>query len=340
MSAPVAPGNTQDLSKALCQLAQDQGFDAAGICDPSLDDDDKQAWLAFLDAGQHGHLNYLRDSREARAQGAQALLPEVGSVLVVAQSYHQPALDKTRPAIARYAMGKDYHKTLRTDLARLMKRAVVELQLDPTYRLCVDTAPLLERAYARRAGLGWIGRNGMLVSRQLGSYTLLGAVLLKSELPSLSAFDPASLVGCGACRACVSSCPTGAILDVSETDYSAKRREHWPTNLPGRIDARRCIATWSIEHRGEFSDATPDYQRWIFGCDRCQEVCPLNVKAAAASDPRLWARPALRDLNSQQIQDQDDSALSACIAGSPVKRAGVAGLRRNARWVNAQRGVV
>lgn len=318
--------SAKNLGEALCQAALVMGFDAAGICAAELDDDDKNAWLSYLKAGHQAGMDYLEKTREPRAAGARALLPGAQSVLVVARSYHQPQLDKKRPVIARYALGKDYHKTLRADLARLMKHARSSLRLAGDYRLCVDTAPLLERAYARKAGLGWIGRSGMLVSQQLGSYTLLGAVLLGEKLPVRSAFSQQSLIGCGSCRACVTSCPTQAISASEVKDHATDK-----INAPGHVDAGRCISYWTIEHRGAFDDVTPDYDRWIFGCDRCQEVCPLNHKARAGSDPRLQARATVLDLQAEQILQKDDDLIRSKIAGTPVKRAGLTGLRRNAR---------
>ena len=313
----------ENRATALCQAAREMGFDAAGICSAELADDDKNAWLQYLQAGHHAGMDYLEQSRDLRAAGARSLLADAHSVLLVARSYHQPELDKKRPAIARYALGKDYHKTLRSDLARLMKNARLQLDLQGNYRLCVDTAPLLERAYARQAGLGWIGRNGMLVSQQLGSYTFLAAVLLQDKLPRRSAFPPESLIGCGACRACVTSCPVGAITEAKTSSAGL--------NPPGHVDTRRCISYWTIEHRGPFNGDTPDYDRWIFGCDRCQEVCPLNHKARPSTDPRLQARAKILHLSPAQISAMDDAALTAQIAGSPVRRAKPLGLRRNVK---------
>ncbi len=301
-------------SQALQQAAIAAGFDAAGLCIPELEAADRQAWLAFVDRGAHAGMDYLADTRTQRAEGAIALLPTVRSVLVVARSYHTPELDRSHPAVARYALGKDYHRVLRQDLARLLKD--VRRQLPAlNFRLCVDTAPLLERAYARRAGLGWIGKNGMLLSRQLGSYTLLALALLDHPFSPLPAWPEPDREQCGRCTTCLEACPTGALV------------------APGVLEPSRCISYWSIEHRGAFSADAPQYPRWLFGCDRCQEVCPLNREARAGSCPRLAPRAGVLELSAERIEALDDAELTRRIAGTPLRRSGLEGLRRNAAWI-------
>ncbi|MFH1812105.1 MAG: tRNA epoxyqueuosine(34) reductase QueG [Pseudomonadota bacterium] len=305
-------------SAALVAAALAEGFDLAGVCSPAVEAVDRMAWQRFVALGYDVGMPFLRQTHQARERGAAGLIARARSVLVVARSYRRPELDRAGLAVARYALGKDYHLVLRRDLARMMFR-VRDQAPGLDYRLCVDTSPLLERALARQAGLGWIGHNGMLISRPLGSYTLLGAVILDLDLEPLPALDEASAPGCGRCTACMTACPTGAIV------------------APAVVDPRRCISYWTIEHRGRFSADTPDLDGWVFGCDRCQEICPVSGGDRLGRDPRLEPRAGLRALDAQAILELDDKNLRARIAGSPVTRAGLAGLRRNARWIAKRR---
>jgi epoxyqueuosine reductase len=273
---------------------------------------DRLACQRFAAANRDRGMPYLTQTLEARQRGASSLLPGARSLLVVARSYHQPALDGQRLAVARYALGKDYHLVLRRDLARLMFKVRGGAPgLD--YRLCVATSPLLERAYAQRAGLGWIGHSGMLLSRGLGSYTLLGSVVMDQDLAPTSTAAPAVDDGCGHCRSCIEACPTAAIV------------------APRVLDPQRCLSYWTVEHRGPFDATTPALGGRVFGCDRCQEVCPINRGARPGRDGRLAARPQLRALDAAAVRELDDADLRSCIAGSALTRAGLVGLRRNAR---------
>jgi len=304
--------------QAIVARALEHGFDAAGICRPALPAADRHALEAWIAGGLPPGLGYVVRSRDVRAAGIRALFPAVGSVLVVALSYHQPEIeDDARLGLARYALGKDYHKVLRQKLLRLLRQLrASEPALD--FRILVDTAPLLERAYAQAAGLGWIGKSAMLVSRELGSYTLLGAAALNLRLTPRTAFPRRRAASCGRCVACLEACPTGALV------------------APGRLDPRRCISYWTNEHRGEVPADAPAPHGWLFGCDRCQEVCPLNNKARPLSEPRLAARAPLLQLRTAVSVDLDDEALGGLIAGTAMTRAGVAGLRRNLARLEAE----
>lgn len=230
------------------------------------------AWLA---AELHGELHYLTrpDDREAR-RDPRALLAEARTVVCFAVSYYHPDPDESaspsdlRGQIARYARAEDYHLVLKRRLGALAVELGEALGRPLLYRACVDSAPLLERALAAGAGLGFQGKNTLLITPGLGSYTVLGELLLDLELPTGTAMASR----CGECRRCLDICPTGALVD----EY--------------RVDARRCISALTIENSG----AIPRELRravgtWIFGCDLCQEVCPWNA-AARPGDPELRPR--------------------------------------------------
>lgn len=308
-------------SEQLVALAREAGCDAAGICPAALDARDAAAWESYLERGYAAGMAFLERTADQRRVGARALLPQARSLLMVAQSYRSAGWRRTSDvAIARYALGKDYHALLRRRLARI-GRAAAALQPGLGWRVAVDTAPLLERAYARAAGLGWIGGNGLLVSRQLGTDTVLGALLLDLELAPRPAFA-ADATGCGRCRACIEACPTGAIVE------------------PGVVDSRRCRAYWTIEHRGAFAAAAPYLGDALFGCDRCLDVCPLNLLAAPGSDGRLAPRATLSGLTLERWLAAGEDEIVARIAGTAVRRAGVAGLRRNALRIAEERAGV
>jgi epoxyqueuosine reductase len=290
--------------------AKEIGFSSLGVASPDAEVHIEfyRRWLA---KGYGAEMNYLATSAELKPSPT-FLLPEAKSVIMVTLDYNQPTTScPDSPKIARYALGRDYHKIIRKKLKMLAA------ELGGANRICVDSAPLLERDFANLAGLGWFGKNTCLIDSRRGSWFLIGA-LLSSET-----FEPDSpaLGGCGTCKKCVDACPTGAI--VFEED-------RW------QVDARKCISYLTIEHKGPLpSEYKPRLAGWTFGCDVCQEVCPFNaprdsqpVRGAFATDPDLlrtrdW--PNLSHLS--QISDEDWDELTR---GSPVRRAGPTGLRRNA----------
>lgn len=300
----------------LKSLAHEAGFEIVGICDarPAETLGFYQRWL---DAGYAGEMDYLRRSVELR-QSLEAILPEAKSVLAVGLNYYQPLPRRPGyPLIARYALGRDYHRVIRTRLARLARQADAEIG-SLRARACVDSAPMLEREYAQRAGLGWFGKNSCLIHSRKGSWFVLGFLLLDWELP----VDAPDLGGCGTCQLCIDACPTGAIKEL---------KGRWA------VDARECISYLTIEHRGEFTEEQArKVGEWTVGCDVCQEVCPFNrardhqpERAALTAEPdflrqRTW--PALEKL--VQISEE---AWDELTRGSATRRPGWEGLRRNAR---------
>ncbi|MCS6914543.1 MAG: tRNA epoxyqueuosine(34) reductase QueG [Myxococcales bacterium] len=223
------------------------------------------AWLAAAYAGE---MDYLCRDAEARSD-PRTLLHQARTVLCAALSYaHDPPAAQDgvpRGRIARYARGPDYHWVLRQRLRALAARIVERVGHPVACRVCVDTAPLLERALGARAGLGFQGKNTLLITPGLGSYTVLGELLLDLELPPGDPMEPR----CGSCRACLDACPTGALVG------------------PYQLDARRCISYLTIEHRGPIPAALRSHlSTWVFGCDVCQEVCPYNA-AGRTGDPEL-----------------------------------------------------
>lgn len=314
--APTAtPLAGERLAAAIRDAALELGFARVGFCpvEPftvagrALDD-----WLA---KGRHGEMTYL--AGEPRADPA-ALLPQARSLIVVALPYGRDApvptaTDQLLPLsglVARYARGDDYHNVLKTRLWRLADRCA-ELAGRPILaRPCVDTAPLLEREAARRAGLGFTAKSTMTIVPGLGSYVLLGELLTDLELSA-----PAPIAaGCGTCTACLDACPTAAFVDA----YT--------------LDARRCISYLTIELRGSIPrELRPLIGRWVFGCDICQEVCPYNQsRRTPAIDPRLRARAELTNPDLEALLQLTASGYRRFVKRSALRRVHRPVLQRNA----------
>ena len=260
-------------------------------------------------------MGYMQRHAALRADPGN-LLEGVRSIVACAMHYSAPEPHLPgEPRIAAYALGRDYHKVLRGKL-RALGRWTEARAPDSRWRACVDSAPLMEREFAQLAGLGWFGKNTCLIDSRRGSRFVLGMFLTTLELEP----DVPAVGGCGTCTACIEACPTGAIVP---------RAGWWA------VDARRCISYLTIEHRGPLPDSAA-LGDWTFGCDVCQDVCPFNAtrpsqpeRAPAASNPDLLARrdwPTLEQL--AQIAEPEWDALTQ---GSAVRRAGLEGLRRNAR---------
>ncbi len=289
------------------------GFDAAGITRATTPPGYPH-FLDWLKAGCAAGMGYLERQAEPRSH-PQFIHAPVKSVLVVAMVYGQP--DQAQPGptqgqVARYARGLDYHHILWDKLDTLLAW-VQEQHPEVTGRSVVDTAPLLERDFARLAGLGWMAKNTMLIHPRLGSFTVLGALLLDCELES---DPPFSFDRCGTCTRCLDACPTSALT------------------APGLLDARKCISYWTIEHRGLIPDEWADQLHgWVFGCDICQDVCPWNRKAPSGREPGLDARPehTLPDLIAWLAADPE--LLRQQIRGTPLQRSKRVGLVRNATLI-------
>jgi epoxyqueuosine reductase len=275
------------------------------------------AYKRWLAKGYHGSMDYLDRQAPLKAH-PECLLPGVQSVVAVGLNYYRPRVETPgQPKIARYALGRDYHKVMRAKLKRLAAWIHAH-EPGSESRPCVDSAPIFERDYARLSGLGWFGKNTMLIDSRRGSWFFIGLLLTTLRLPS----SAPAVGGCGTCSRCVEACPTGAIVFEDE---------RW------QIDSRRCISYLTIEHRGAIADDLESrLEGWTFGCDVCQEVCPFNaardsspMRSQLTSEPdfladRPW--PSLRELADLSREQWDELT-----RGSAVRRAGLEGLRCNAR---------
>ena len=278
------------------------GIARAGPLDPAALD-------RVLAAGAEADMAWLRTQRAERLDPGR-LLPGVRSVVALALSYLEApgAPEAAVGRVSRYARGRDYHAVMKRRLRDLVARLRAR---DPGVRTfaSADIAPVMEKAWAERAGVGWVGKNGCLITTDLGSWVLLATVLVDRELDP----DAPHPEHCGTCDACLPACPTGAIV------------------APGLVDARRCLSFHTIERRGAIPDEVAErLGPWIFGCDDCQTVCPWNAAAAARADPELRARPgqAGLDLDAMLALTLDDYRRR--FHGTALARARHEGLLRNA----------
>ncbi len=300
------------------RLAHEAGFELAGVARAEAlpEADFYGQWIA---AGRAGCMSYLEGRRAWVRGDPRRLLPSARSILCVAKLYNTAfpnAAGAGRGWISRYAWGDDYHDVLRRGLERVvgaLKRAA-----SFEHRIAVDTAPLLERALARRAGLGWIGKNTCLIREGMGSWFVLGELLLSLDLEP----DAPPPDRCGRCRRCIDACPTGAIVRGGGPGYS--------------VDSRRCISYFTIELKGpipgEWSAALGNN---VFGCDICQDVCPWNRKAPVTAEPAFAPRefaPPLAELAALSEEE-----FRQRFRASAVERAGQGGLLRNVRAVMGAR---
>jgi len=308
------------LELQIKQQANALGFELVGIA-PAAPADGFAQLQDWLDRGYAGEMSYMERQAEARRH-PRSILSDVQSVVMVGMNY-KPAdeadqlLSPGFGRVARYARGTDYHEVLRRRLNQLLAY-IQKLEPGARGRAVVDTAPLLERDFARRAGLGWFGKNTMILNKRLGSYFFLGALLLDIALPPDNAHEASH---CGTCTACLDACPTSAFP------------------APGVLDSRLCISYLTIELRGRIDEELcSPMGDWVFGCDICQEVCPWNKKAPPGNEESLLSRPDLEALNCVELLGLSEEAFRDRFRGTALTRPKRSGLLRNAALVLGNQG--
>ncbi len=291
------------------------GFDRMGVSPPAPPPQAVRAYREWLAANYHGEMAYMaRPDRVARREDPSLILPGVRAVVCVAVNYypgdHPVLTDGPRGRVSRYAWGMDYHDWMIPRLEELAAFIRARTGGTARHRAYTDTGPVLERALAAQAGLGFIGKNTCLIHPRSGSWLFLGEILVDVDLPFTG---PPMPPRCGTCTRCLDACPTGALV------------------APYMLDARRCISYLTIEYRGEIpADLQERMEDWIYGCDVCQEVCPWNRFARPTAVPEFRAAsvdravPLLADLLGL-----DDATFRVRFRGTPIARIGRERLRRN-----------
>jgi epoxyqueuosine reductase len=309
--------NHADVKKELAQLAVARGFEALGVADVELGIDAARL-DRWLEVGLHGEMGYMSRHGTKRTRPGE-LVPGTLRVLSARMNYWPPegiggardareALqDEQSGYVSRYALGRDYHKLLRRSLQSLAEDIVA--RVGPMgYRVFVDSGPVLEKALARNAGLGWIGKHTNLIARDAGSYFFIGEILTDLPLP----VDAAASAHCGTCSACIPACPTGAIT------------------APYRLDARRCISYLTIELHGAIPvELRRSLGNRIYGCDDCQLVCPWNKFARAAAHPDFKVRHRLDSSRLSELFAWTEQEFLARTEGSAIRRIGYERWLRN-----------
>jgi epoxyqueuosine reductase len=301
-------------SGTIREMARACGFDLAGVAraEPAREVGWYHEWV---EAGYAGDMLYLAGRRAAVRDDPHNLLSSARSIVCAGTLYNTPwphttrFTDPERAWISRYAWGDDYHDHMRRGLERLEALIRERAGVPVESKICVDTAPLLERSYARLAGLGWIGRNTCLINQQMGSWFFLGELLLSLEI----APDAPPPDRCGTCTRCIDACPTAAIV---------------PARLGYTIDSRRCISYLTIEHRGEIPAALESATgAHVFGCDICQDVCPWNRRAPFTDAPEYQPRDFAPPL--EKLAGLTETEFREMFRASPVTRARYSGFQRN-----------
>ncbi|MER3431246.1 MAG: tRNA epoxyqueuosine(34) reductase QueG [Blastocatellia bacterium] len=301
------------ITQSLKQAAAELGIDKIGIAPAEPLKEEYDRFLKWIAAGMNGEMAWLARGPEKRFD-PRRVFPEARSVIVAAVNYFSPfrhSEDSAEGKISRYAWGDDYHLVVKEKLERLIEWLKTDLP-EIKARAFVDTAPLMEKPLAVRAGVGWIGKNANLITREYGSWVFLGVILTDLDLYYDSAFSEDH---CGNCRRCLDACPTGAITE------------------PYVVDSRRCISYATIELRAENlpQEITANQDGWLYGCDVCQDVCPWNRFEKPTAETAFWPRAGETEIPPQVIAGMTPEEYLDRFRRSAIKRAKLTGLKRNAR---------
>lgn len=297
------------------ELATKLGFSYCGIAKAEKLNEDAKRLEQWLNKNHQGSMHYMEKHFDKRIDPT-LLVPGAQSVITLMKNYYPKAKQKSNsPKIARYAWGKDYHEVIRAQLKELLAEMNQEIGTIAG-RGFVDSAPVLERAWAVKSGLGWVGKNGNLISKQNGSYFFIATLIV--DLP-LQYDDPYAKDYCGSCTKCIDACPTDAILPNKE------------------INGSQCISYYTIELKEALSQHTSvKTDNWLFGCDICQEVCPWNRFSKPHSEPAFEPIPAILNLTTQEWEEMSEEVFRSTFKASPLKRAKYEGIRRNLQWIQPQ----
>jgi epoxyqueuosine reductase len=291
-------------------MAAAMGFSFCGIAKAEFLEEEAPRLEAWLKRGYQGKMSYLENHFDKRLDPT-LLVPGARSVISLVYNYYPEKELTGNLKVARYAYGEDYHDVIKEKLRTFMDQ--LQQHVGEIHgRVFVDSAPVMERAWAQKSGVGWIGKNSLLLNRSMGSFFFLAEIILDLELE----YDGPVKDYCGTCTACMDACPTEAIPQ------------------PYVVDGSKCISYFTIELKEEIpADVKGKFENWIFGCDICQEVCPWNRFAKPHQEKKFLPSGDLMNMTEQSWKEITEEVFQALFRKSPVKRTKLAGLRRNIRFV-------
>jgi epoxyqueuosine reductase len=305
----------KDIAHTIKTRAYELGFSGCALLPVSSLDEEQIHFEFWLAQGMHGEMGYMVRNKDKRLNPA-LLVKGAKTILVVLHNYYPEKMQSqaNAPVLSKYAYGTDYHIVLKEKLRKLL--AFIHREITPCHgRVFVDSAPVLERAWARRAGLGWIGKNSNLITVEHGSFVFIGELIVDAELP----YDHPEVVAdhCGTCTRCIDACPTKAIT-------------------AGRmVDARKCISYQTIEVKGNLDPSLKGkFENRVFGCDICQDVCPWNRKLTPHREPAFKPNPELLSLKKEEWHTLTRTRFDELFRNSPVQRTGFTRLKRNLLFMN------
>jgi epoxyqueuosine reductase len=303
--------SAQTLTDQLKSEARRLGFEACGVARATKLDEEARRLESWLHQSKHATMSWMEDHFDKRVD-PRLLVDGAQSVVSVIENYYQSgiaACDKAAGSVSRYAWGDDYHRVLKKKLLSLLDWLSAETGTEINGRAFVDSAPVLDKVWAERSGIGWIGKNANLLRRGLGSYFFIGELIVDVQLE----YDDTATNHCGSCTRCIDACPTDAIVE------------------PYVVDSNRCISFLTIENREASIDVSLAERsgKWIFGCDVCQDVCPWNKFRKGTEEARYRPKRGATDRPLADWLDMSEAEFLDTFAGSPIRRAGYEGMRRN-----------
>ncbi|MFP4448344.1 MAG: tRNA epoxyqueuosine(34) reductase QueG [Bacteroidales bacterium] len=303
------PDDRKKQSEIIKAMAKKHGFDDCGISEAIPLNKEAGYLKQWLRENRHGEMQFMNNYFEKRTNPAK-LVPGTKSIVSVIHNYYPGSPEPSDTyKISKYAYGRDYHKVVKKKLKGLFKSIQENIGEEITGRYFVDSAPVMEKVWAEKAGLGWIGKNTNLITKKHGSYVFLGEIFLNIELE----YDNRPVKDyCGSCKKCIEACPTNALY------------------APYHIDASRCISYLTIEKKGQLPPQMKDLLNdWIFGCDICQNVCPWNQNLSVHQEPELKPHPAILELSKNDWENLSQDKYNKLFDRSAIKRTGYRGLLRN-----------
>lgn len=298
-----------NIKQQLKLKAFDLGFTNFGVAKAAPLEKEKNALEEWLKLGYNGSMAWMEKKVEWRTDPTK-YFPGAKSIISLGMNYftqNNHSNDKSSGKISKYAWGEDYHDLMDERLGSFVDY-LNSLFPDSKFKQYCDTAPVMEKAWAEKAGIGWIGKNTNLVTREIGSWIFLSEIITDLEIEE----DVPSMDYCGSCNLCIESCPTNALYE------------------PYKLDSNRCISYLTIEHKGDFAKDTPLLDGWLYGCDICQEVCPWNNFQTETEEYAFQPSEFGTEINLESVTELNDKNFRELFRGSPIKRTKLAGLRRNA----------